>query len=316
MVKQPPGVNTVDRGAAAKKTATTLRFPRFREPDTLDSMMSGFGSIGGPATSVTRRAGHGPVPPGRLAIACLAVGAAVAVAGGAGCRPEAPPVPEAPFESSTGETAVLTEARERMVALLRTPGYGIRDERVLAAMQRIPRHRFVPAAVRGSAYADSPLPIGHGQTISQPFIVAFMTEALEPEPTDRVLEIGTGSGYQAAVLAALVEHVFTIEIVEPLANRAAETIERLGIANVSVRHGDGYQGWKEQAPFDAIIVTCAPDAVPRPLVEQLAEGGRMIIPVGDVVQNLHLLEKRHGEIRERAVLPVRFVPMTGEAEGR
>ncbi len=191
----------------------------------------------------------------------------------------------------------------------------VRDPRVLAAMRAVPRHEFVPGEVRAHAYADSPLPIGHGQTISQPYIVAFMTEQLALKPTQRVLEIGTGSGYQAAVLAKLVAEVFTIEIVEPLAKRAAADLARLGFKNVQVRAGDGYQGWPEAAPFDAIIVTCAPDHVPEPLVRQLKEGGRMIIPVGEFgAQELYVLEKRAGKIEQRAVLPVRFVPMTGKAQ--
>jgi protein-L-isoaspartate(D-aspartate) O-methyltransferase len=212
-----------------------------------------------------------------------------------------------------------TNARHRMLhEQLTGPGRGIKDQRVLAAMRTVPRHEFVPEDVRFSAYDDHPLPIGHGQTISQPFIVAFMTEQLKPQPTDKVLEVGTGSGYQAAILSALVKEVFTIEIVEPLAKRAATDLRRLNYTNVFVRAGDGYQGWPEHAPFDAIIVTCAPDAVPRPLVEQLKEGGRMVIPVGPDggVQELYLLEKHGGEVRRKSVLPVRFVPMqrTGEAK--
>lgn len=206
-----------------------------------------------------------------------------------------------------------TLARQRMLTeQLIGPGRGIADARVLAAMERVPRHEFVPLEERARAYEDQPLPIGHGQTISQPFIVAFMTEQLKPQPTDRVLEIGSGSGYQAAVLAGLVKEVFTIEIVEPLAKRAETDLRRLGYTNVFVKVGDGYQGWPERAPFDAIIVTCAPDQVPQPLVEQLKEGGRMVIPVGPDggVQELFLLEKQGGEVRRKAVLPVRFVPMT------
>ncbi len=189
---------------------------------------------------------------------------------------------------------------------------------VLAVMREVPRHEFVPEAQRPFAYADSALPIGHGQTISQPFIVAFMTEQLAPRPGDRVLEIGTGSGYQAAVLARLVREVFTIEIVEPLGRRAAADLARLGFPNVQVRMGDGYLGWPEAAPFDAIIVTCAPEAVPAPLVAQLREGGRMIIPVGPQggPQQLYRLEKRGGRLEQTAVLPVAFVPMTGAAQGR
>jgi protein-L-isoaspartate(D-aspartate) O-methyltransferase len=205
-------------------------------------------------------------------------------------------------------------ARRRMVEQqLAAPARDITNRRVLAVMGKVPRHEFVSADVRALAYADRPLPIGHGQTISQPYIVAFMTEKLDPKPTDRVLEIGTGSGYQAAVLAELVAKVFTIEIVEPLARRAEADLKRLGSTNVMVRAGDGYKGWPEAAPFDAVIVTCAPDHVPQPLVDQLKEGGRMMIPVGPSHdQSLYLLEKKSGKVERRAVLPVRFVPMTGD----
>ena len=193
---------------------------------------------------------------------------------------------------------------------------GIRDPRVLASMRTVPRHELVPPDARRDAYDDTPLPIGHGQTISQPYIVAFMTEQLGPKPKDRILEIGTGSGYQAAVLSRLVADVYSIEIVEPLARRAAADLARLGCKNVHVRAGDGYRGWPEAAPFDAIIVTCAPEKVPEPLVQQLKEGGRIIIPVGSLhAQSLYLLEKRGGKIEQREVLSVRFVPMTGEAGG-
>lgn len=205
------------------------------------------------------------------------------------------------------------EAREAMVTgQLERPGRDISDPRVLAAMRTVPRHELVPESLKRLAYTDRPLPIGHRQTISQPFIVAFMTEQLRPEPTDRVLEIGTGSGYQAAVLAELVDEVYTIEIVEPLAHRATADLERLGYDNIHVRAGDGYLGWPEAAPFDAVIVTCAPENIPAPLVEQLAEGGRMIIPVGPdgEVQSLMLLEKRDGKMQQRDVMAVRFVPMT------
>jgi protein-L-isoaspartate(D-aspartate) O-methyltransferase len=191
---------------------------------------------------------------------------------------------------------------------------GIHDPRVLAAMGKVPREDFVPPNLRRESYEDEPLPIGYGQTISQPYIVALMTEQLRPQPTDRVLEIGTGSGYQAAVLAELVAEVYTIEIVEPLAKNAEATLQRLGYKNVQVKVGDGYKGWLEHAPFDAIIVTCAPDHVPQPLVDQLKDGGRMIIPVGGrLAQELYLLEKRNGAIRQAAVLQVRFVPMTGQS---
>jgi protein-L-isoaspartate(D-aspartate) O-methyltransferase len=207
-------------------------------------------------------------------------------------------------------------ARRRMVQQqLAAPGRDLTNRAVLEVMGKVPRHEFVPNDLRGEAYADHPLPIGYGQTISQPYIVAFMTEQLDPKPGDRVLEIGTGSGYQAAVLAALTKDVYTIEIVEPLARRAQTDLSRLGITNVHVRAGDGYKGWPEAAPFDSIIVTCAPEEVPKPLVTQLKEGGRMIIPVGPLyAQNLYLLRKQNGQIRQEAVLAVRFVPMTGRKE--
>jgi protein-L-isoaspartate(D-aspartate) O-methyltransferase len=192
---------------------------------------------------------------------------------------------------------------------------GVKDPAVLAAMRAVPRHEFVPADLRRHAYRDSPLPIGHEQTISQPYIVAFMTEALRLRAGEKVLEIGTGSGYQAAVLQALGCKVFSIEIVAPLAERAAETLRATGY-EVRVRAGDGYQGWPEEAPFDAVIVTAAPDHVPQPLVDQLRVGGRMILPVGEASQDLVLLEKTATGTTERRVLPVRFVPMTGTAQER
>ena len=193
---------------------------------------------------------------------------------------------------------------------------GVSDPRVLAAMNKVRRDEFVPPNLKGSSYADQPLPIGYSQTISQPYIVAFMTEQLRLSPKDRVLEIGTGSGYQAAILAELAAEVYTIEIIEPLAKTAEATLQRLGYKNVHVKAGDGYKGWPEYAPFDAVIVTAAPDHVPQPLIDQLKEGGRMIIPVGSGLgfQQLHLLEKKNGKLQRRAVLPVRFVPMTGEAQ--
>lgn len=189
---------------------------------------------------------------------------------------------------------------------------GVSNPRVLQAMRSVPRHEFVPDDLRDQAYEDRALPIGWEQTISQPYIVAFMTEALDPQPEHRVLEIGTGSGYQAAVLSRLVREVFTIEIVEPLAARAAETLRRLGCDNVRVRCGDGHSGWPEESPFDSIIVTCAPENIPAPLVEQLREGGRMIIPVGGQgAQELILLEKHDGVLQRQSVMRVAFVPMTG-----
>jgi protein-L-isoaspartate(D-aspartate) O-methyltransferase len=191
---------------------------------------------------------------------------------------------------------------------------GINDARVLAAMAKVPREEFVAPESRAASYEDGPLPIGYGQTISQPYIVAFMTEQLRPKPNDRVLEVGTGSGYQAAILAELVSEVYSIEIVEPLAKSAEAILQRLGYKNVHLKTGDGYKGWPEQGPFDAIIVTCAPDKVPQPLVDQLKDDGRMVIPVGDrFAQELYLLEKKNGQLKQSATLPVRFVPMTNEA---
>jgi len=191
---------------------------------------------------------------------------------------------------------------------------GIRDARLLAALRKVPRHLFVPAEEQNEAYIDYPLAIEHGQTISQPYVVAFMTEALELKPRDRVLEIGTGSGYQAAILAELVSDVYSIEIVEPLAKQAAARLRRLGYSNVQVRAGDGYRGWPEAAPFDAIIVTAAPDHIPPPLVDQLREGGRMVLPLGLWDQELVRLRRTREGILRESLLPVRFVPMTGEAE--
>src|SRR5436190_2083315 len=203
--------------------------------------------------------------------------------------------------------------RQRMVER-QLKARGIKNERVLAAMGKVPREVFVPPESRAASYEDGPLPIGYDQTISQPYIVAFMTEQLRLKPSDRVLEIGTGSGYQTAILAELVPEVYTIEIVEPLAKNAEATLQRLGYKDVHVKAGDGYKGWPEAAPFDAIIVTCAPDRVPQPLTDQLKDGGRMIIPVGErFAQELYLLDKKNGHLKESAVLPVRFVPMAGEA---
>ncbi len=198
--------------------------------------------------------------------------------------------------------------RERMVAE-QIEARGIRDERVLRAMRRVQRHRFVPEKYRDLAYEDRPLPIGEGQTISQPYIVALMTQVIQPNPAMKVLEIGTGSGYQAAVLAEVCRSIFTIEIVEKL-GRGAEQILSEQYRNVHVRIGDGYKGWIEEAPFDAILVTCSPTSVPRPLVDQLRTGGKMVIPVGQAhAQELVLLTKTEGQLKQEAIIPVRFVPM-------
>jgi protein-L-isoaspartate(D-aspartate) O-methyltransferase len=202
-------------------------------------------------------------------------------------------------------------ARERMVAD-QIADRGVTDARVLAALRAIPRHLFVPPGSQDEAYEDRPVPIGYGQTISQPYIVALMTELARPAPGDRVLEIGTGSGYQAAVLSRLAGTVYTIEIIEPLAEHARQLLAKLECRNVTVRTGDGYGGWPEKAPFDAIVVTAAPDHVPPALLEQMRPGGRLVIPVGGVndVQQLRVMEKdARGEVRTRDVVPVRFVPL-------
>ena len=210
--------------------------------------------------------------------------------------------------------ADLAAQRQRMVEQQLKPR-GIKEERVLAAMAKVPREEFVPADARPSAYEDGPLPIGYDQTISQPYVVAFMTEQLRPKRSDRVLEIGSGSGYQAAILGELVAEIYTIEIVEPLAKSAEATLQRLGYNNVHIKVGDGYKGWPEEAPFDAIIVTCAPEKVPQPLVDQLKDGGCMVIPVGErFAQQLYLLEKKNGQLKVSVTLPVRFVPMLREAK--
>ncbi len=217
------------------------------------------------------------------------------------------------YAQSRGDWAVM---RNRMVDE-EVEGAGVENERVLDAIRRTPRHEFVPRKERSRAYYDMALPIGSRQTISPPFIVAYMTEQIDPQPRDRVLEIGTGSGYQAAVLSGLVRDVYTIEIVPELGRSAEKTLRRLKYNNVYTRIGDGYLGWPEQAPFDKIIVTCSPEKVPQALVDQLAEGGLMIVPVGErYQQNLYLFRKRDGELESEALRATLFVPMTGAAEDR
>ncbi len=248
-----------------------------------------------------------------LPVACALAAAGLAL-GGWGCvAEERDDTPQQKGLAPAGD--MFLSAREQMVRN-QLRGRDIHQQRVLEAMGRVPRHVFVPASLRNRAYDDRPLPIGHDQTISQPYVVAFMTQALDLRGGEKILEIGTGSGYQAAVLGELAREVFTIEIVDPLAQQAKKLLAELGYGNVHVRSGDGYRGWPEQAPFDAIMVTAAPDHVPKPLVDQLRIGGRMILPVGDFFQELVLIRKTENGVVRRSILPVRFVPMTGEASRR
>jgi len=215
---------------------------------------------------------------------------------------------------SCAPTAAGQSPTQQRDAMVRTQieRRGIDDESVLRAMRTVPRHEFVPERYVGRAYQDSPLPIGYGQTISQPYIVAYMTELIRPRPGHRVLEIGTGSGYQAAILAEIVDSVYSVEIVPELADTVAQRLTRLGYGTVTVKQGDGYYGWAEHGPFDAIIVTAAAEHIPPPLIEQLKDGGRMIIPVGSpfFTQTLMLIEKKDGSVTTRSLIPVRFVPFT------
>ncbi len=235
----------------------------------------------------------------RVALALLPLAAAVSA-----CRPSGRP----PSESAAPAAAMTDAAARQAMVDRQIEARGISDPRVLAAMRKVPRERFVPADVASLAYADQPLPIGNGQTISQPYIVAYMSEALQVNEHAKVLEIGTGSGYQAAILGELAREVYTIEIVPELAERARAVLESMGYSNVHVRAGDGYLGWPEQAPFDAIMVTAAPDHVPQPLIEQLGPGGRLVIPVGDVDQQIRILTRTPTGIEETRTIPVRFVP--------
>jgi len=223
---------------------------------------------------------------------------------------DAPKTIQQPDKDVTDE---YSEKRHQMV-LEQLAGRDIVNQRVLNAMQRVPRHKFVPVAMRHQAYDDSPLPIGQGQTISQPYVVALMTQLVDPQPDHKALDIGTGSGYQAAVLAELVQSVHSIEIVESLSKNARERLQELGYQNIIVRHGDGYHGWKSEAPFDVIIAAAAPNHIPQALVEQLAPEGKMVIPVGEHFQTLLVIAKdEDGTVTQREVAPVAFVPMTGAA---
>lgn len=208
---------------------------------------------------------------------------------------------------------IYSRRREKMIAE-QIESRGVHDKLVLDAMKKVPRHLFVPQGYMDLAYTDGPLPIGENQTISQPYIVAVMTELLGLKGGEKVLEIGTGSGYQAAILADIVKEVYSIEIIPSLAESARERLEKMGYANVVVRCGDGYIGWEEHAPFDGIIVTAAPDHIPQPLIDQLKVNGKLVIPVGDFFQELMLITKTKDGITKQTTIPVRFVPMTGKAE--
>lgn len=226
-------------------------------------------------------------------------------------------IPIGLFVSSACTQTPNEVQRKRLLDEIRDSGPQRVSERVLSAMDRVARHEFVPESQQSAAYENRPLPIGEGQTISQPYVVALMTDLAEVDEDSVVLEVGTGSGYQAAVLAELVNHVYTIEIIDTLAQRATRTLDRLGYRNVTVRAGDGYAGWPENAPFDAIIVTAAPEVVPQPLIEQLRIGGRLVIPVGPAgwTQTLKVLTKtEEGQIAERSVIAVRFVPFTRDEQ--
>jgi protein-L-isoaspartate(D-aspartate) O-methyltransferase len=226
-----------------------------------------------------------------------------------------PTVQKEQSKMTSADDATFSKRRQQMVRQ-QLQARDISDSHVLGAMLRVPRHVFVPAESVESAYEDNALPLRSGQTISQPYIVAYMTQALELKGTERVLEIGTGSGYQAAILAEIVPEVYTIEIIPELQKQASAILSSLGYRNIHFRVGDGYMGWPEYAPFDRIIVTAAPETIPQPLIDQLKEGGRLIIPVGTTNQDLILLEKTKSGITRRSTIPVRFVPMTGKAQER
>jgi len=244
---------------------------------------------------------------GAVAALCLAL---PLVVGAPGALAQVQDQPTKPAEAEADPTA---PARKRMVQR-HLVERGIKDPRVLDAFRTVPRHKFLPPESSRQAYDDESIPIGEGQTITPPYDVAFMTEVLEPKPTDRVYEVGTGSGYQSAILSRLVDEVYSVEIHKPLGERAAEVHKELGYSNIHTRIGDGYEGWPEAAPFDAIIVTCAPQRIPQPLIDQLKEGGRMVIPLGDRFnQIVHLVIKRDGKLIDKELKPTLFVPMTGKA---
>jgi len=249
----------------------------------------------------------------------LSLAVCLALLLGCGAQPTPTEPPPAPARTQAPTPAVPVASDDRLEERMSMVDHqirrrGVTDQDVLDAMERVPRHEFVPPQYQSQAYADHPLPIGYGQTISQPYIVALMTELLQLETTDRVLEIGTGSGYQAAILAEIVAEVYTVEIVEPLAIEARERLERLGFDNVHTLNADGYFGWEEHAPYDAIIVTAAPDHIPQPLVQQLKDGAKLVIPVGPPggYQTLWQVTKEGDQVKKRNVTGVLFVPLTGE----
>jgi protein-L-isoaspartate(D-aspartate) O-methyltransferase len=231
----------------------------------------------------------------------------------AGAQSQAPPGGQGAGKRAPSTEDPTAPARNRMVQR-HLVERGIKDPRVLEAFRTVPRHRFLPPKSQRQAYDDESIPIGEGQTITPPYDVAFMTEVLDPKPSDRIYEVGTGSGYQSAILSQLVKEVYSVEIKQPLGERAAKVHKELGYTNIHTRVGDGYEGWPEAAPFDAIIVTCAPQKIPQPLIDQLKEGGRMVIPLGDrFTQSVYLYEKRDGKLIGRHLKPTLFVPMTGRA---
>jgi protein-L-isoaspartate(D-aspartate) O-methyltransferase len=275
------------------------------------------GEVTAPAGAVARTV--------RVVLASVAILGTLASVGNLGSRGESAPIlggiaqamaVSAKDDARAGDPPRERRLRQQMVER-QIRSRGVTSARVLAAMEQVPRHLFVPDAERGQAYEDHPLPIGGGQTISQPYIVALMTALLGLPVQSRVLEIGTGSGYQAAVLSRVAAQVYSVEIVADLGARARDTLARLGYENVQVRIGDGYRGWPEAAPFDGILLTAAPHAVPPPLIAQLKPGGRMVLPIGGFDQDLVVLTKQaDGTVKREKILPVRFVPMTGEAEGQ
>lgn len=245
----------------------------------------------------------------RFLLFCLLVGSSLAWG-------QTPPPKTALTRAKVADDAQFEKARQEMVRQV-IAREGIENPAVLQAMRTVPRHIFVTPNLIRMAYYDQALPIGHKQTISPPFIVAYMTQTLDPKPTDRVLEIGTGSGYQASILSGIVKDVYTIEIVKPLADQALQRFKALGYTNVHAKAGDGYQGWPEHAPFDKIIVTCSPEEVPQPLIDQLKEGGRMIVPLGERYQQMfYLFEKKDGKLIKQKLIPTLFVPMTGTSEAQ